>query len=133
MNSFNHWAFGAVGEWIWRYVVGLNPDDAAAGWKHFVVAPKPGGGVTWARGDYDSIRGRITSQWRLVDGAFTLELTVPPNTTATVYLPAREVGQVRESGRPARQAPGVTWLRGVTGETVWRVASGHYSFRVPVP
>jgi len=50
MNSFNHWALGAVGEWMWRNIIGLNPDETKPGWKHFVIAPLPGGGLTWARG-----------------------------------------------------------------------------------
>ena len=59
MNSFIHWAFGAGGEWLWRNIARLNPDDAQPGWKHFVIAPKPGGGVTCAKGEYQSIRRRI--------------------------------------------------------------------------
>jgi alpha-L-rhamnosidase len=133
MNSFNHWAFGAVGEWLWRHVAGLNPDVAQPGWRHFVVAPKPSGGLTWARGDYDSIHGRIRAGWRLDRGRFTLELSVPPNTSADVHLPALDPDHVREGGRPARQAPGVTWLGSETGEVVFRVEAGHYSFRVPSP
>jgi len=87
MNSFNHVAFGSVGEWVWRYVVGLNPDESRPGWKHFTVAPKPGGGLTWARGEYESIRGTISSSWKIEVGKFRLEVVVPPNTTATVIMP----------------------------------------------
>ncbi len=129
MNSFNHWAFGAIGEWMWRYIAGLNPDDAAPGWKHFVIDPRPGGGVTWARGEYDSIRGRIVSQWRLSRGVFTLNVTVPPNTSADIRLPTSDAGDVFESGKPWRKARGVSLVRSGAAEVVLRVEAGTYSFR----
>ncbi len=87
MNSMNHWAFGAVGEWVWRTVTGLNPDESQPGWKHFTIAPVPGGGLTRASGEYNSIRGLISSSWEIRDGKFSLDVTVPPGCTATVRLP----------------------------------------------
>jgi len=96
MNSFNHYAIGAVGEWMYRVIGGLNPDENAPGWKHFFVRPIPpvrsvgeggGGGLTWAKVGYKSIRGPIRSEWRIEAGRFTLDVAVPPNTTATVQLP----------------------------------------------
>ena len=87
MNSFNHYAIGAVGEWMYRVIGGLNPDEAAPGWRHFVVRPIPGGGLTWAKVAYESVRGLIRSEWRIERGVFTLAVTVPPNTIATIHLP----------------------------------------------
>jgi alpha-L-rhamnosidase len=89
MNSFNHYAIGAVGEWMWRVIIGLNPDEAVPGWKHFIVKPIPGGGLTSARGDYRSMHGTIRVAWQIEEGRFKLEVTVPCNTTATVQLPGR--------------------------------------------
>ena len=94
MNSFNHWALGAVGEWMWRNIIGLNPDDSQPGWKHFTIAPRPGGGVTWARGSYKSIRGEIVSDWKIEGGKFHLDVTVPPNTSATIRLPIKNAKSV---------------------------------------
>jgi alpha-L-rhamnosidase len=131
MNSFNHWAFGAVAEWVWRCLAGLNPDESAPGWKHFTIAPQPGGGLTWVRAEYESIRGRIASRWELEGGRFKLDVTIPPNTTATVRVPASDPRQVRESGRPAGQAPGVTLVREENGAAVFQVGSGTYSFQAP--
>ena len=88
MNSFNHYAIGAVGEWMWKVIIGLNPDEHQPGWKHFIVRPVPGGGLTSARGTYHSIRGPVTVEWHLVDGTFQLDVTVPGNSSATVYLPS---------------------------------------------
>jgi len=87
MNSFNHYAIGAVGEWIYRTVGGINPDENAPGWKHFFVRPVPGGGLTSVSMGYQSIRGPIRSEWKLEQEVFSLKVSVPPNTTATVELP----------------------------------------------
>jgi alpha-L-rhamnosidase len=125
MNSFNHWAFGAVGEWMWRQVAGLNPDEARPGWKHFVVAPKPGGGVTWARGEYESVRGRIACDWKVEGGQLALRVSVPPNTTASVWVPASNAAKVTESGQPAPPA------KTAAGCAVFELGSGHYEFAAP--
>ncbi len=125
MNSFNHWALGAVGEWIWRHVAGLNPDTARPGWKHFLIAPRPGGGVTWARGHYDSIRGRIASHWTIENGHFRLQVTVPPNTTATIRVPTSDASKITESGQSARPS------RLDEGAALFEAGSGTYSFVSP--
>jgi alpha-L-rhamnosidase len=131
MNSFNHWAFGAVGEWLWRHLLGLNPDDAHPGWKHVLIAPRPGGGVTWAQGEYQSIRGRIASEWRLEGTQFRLRLALPPNTTATLLLPTIQAEAVRESGQPALSAQGVRFLGTAPGAARFELASGLYDFTAP--
>jgi alpha-L-rhamnosidase len=125
MNSFNHWAFGAVGEWMWRHIAGLNPDDAQPGWKHFTVAPRPGGDVTWARGEYQSIRGRIVSDWKIEGATLTLRVVVPPNTTATIRVPTRDATRITESGKPASAT------RTTADGAVFEVGSGNYEFVSP--
>lgn len=133
MNSFNHWAFGAVGEWMWRHLAGLNPDDAQPGWKHFTIAPRPGGGVSWARARYESVRGPVGVDWKQDGVVFALEVEVPPNTTATVVLPAAPVGAITEGGRPVNEAPGVQGVEAVADQTRVKVGSGAYAFRVVQP
>lgn len=132
MNSFNHWAFGAVGEWLWRNVGGLNPDNNQPGWKHFTIVPRPGGGVTWANADYDSIHGRITSRWKRKGARFTLEVSIPANTSATVALPAADAASVKERGIPAARARGVRFLRFEDGRAWFEVESGKYEFTAAV-
>jgi alpha-L-rhamnosidase len=127
MNSFNHWALGAVGEWVWRYALGLNPDEDQPGYKHFRLAPQPGGGVTWARGEYRSMHGLIRVAWKK-EASFLLEITVPANATATVMVPAQEASRVTESGQPAAQAEGVRYVRMENGAAVFEVQSGRYAF-----
>jgi alpha-L-rhamnosidase len=97
MNSLNHWAFGAVGEWMYRVMLGLELDESAPGWRHFTLRPRPGGGVTWARGGFHSLRGEIGVAWT-AEPAFKLTVDVPPNTRATVILPDGERHEVG-SGR----------------------------------
>jgi alpha-L-rhamnosidase len=128
MNSFNHWAFGAVGEWIWRHLAGINPDEASPGYKHFIIAPRPGGDLTWAKAEYRSIRGPIASQWKLDGDTFNLQVAVPPNTTATVYVRAKDASSVTEGGQPAAQAEGVKFVGTEDGFAVFDVESGQYSF-----
>jgi len=129
MNSFNHYSLGSVGEWLYRYVAGIDVDPARPGYDHILIRPCPGGGFTHARATYDSIRGRIVSAWRVEDGAFSLHVTIPANTTATVYLPTSNIAAVTEAGAPARGVEGVEALRVEAGRVVLVVGSGAYDFR----
>ncbi len=128
MNSLNHWAIGAVGEWIYRVILGINADDTHPAYKHFVIRPRSGGGLTWAKGQYHSIHGLIAVGWTLDHGR--LDVSIPANTTATVYVPGRNIAAVRESGHPATEAEGVRFLRVEDGTIVFEVDSGRYSFTV---
>lgn len=87
MNSFNHYAYGAIGAWLYAVVAGIDVDEARPGYEHIILRPRPGGGLTYAKASLDSIRGRIESSWRIEDGVWSWEVLVPPNSTATAYLP----------------------------------------------
>ena len=128
MNSFNHYAFGSIGEWMYAVVAGIDLDPSAPGYEKIVIRPRPGGGITWARGALDSVRGRIESSWKLSGGAFTLKVVVPANTTATVYVPAKDVGLVMEGKLRAVDSTGVKFLRMDAGSAVFEVGSGSYEF-----
>jgi alpha-L-rhamnosidase len=104
MNSFNHYAYGAIGEWLYATVAGIDLDPARPGYKHILIRPRPGGGLIWARGELLSRYGRIISAWRIERGRLHLEVTVPPNTTATVTLPGRKPVAVA-AGTHAVSAP----------------------------
>lgn len=99
MNSFNHYAFGAVGEWLYSTIGGIRPVEP--GFKHFEIAPKPGGSLTWAKTRYRSIRGLIRSEWERTADGLTLVVAVPVNTTATVVLPEPYRADVRVNDRAA--------------------------------
>jgi alpha-L-rhamnosidase len=128
MNSFNHWALGSVGEWIWRCLVGISPDEAGPGWKRFTVRPEPGGGITWAKAEYKSIRGTIVSDWRVEGDRFRLSVTVPANTTAAVHLPASNSASVTVDGEAAAKTPHVRSLGMRDGRAIFEVGSGRYVF-----
>jgi alpha-L-rhamnosidase len=124
MNSFNHYSLGSVGEWLYRYVAGI--DLGEPGYGRIVIRPRPGGNLTHASGAYDSVRGRISSSWKIEDNQFVLETLIPPNITATVHVPSTD--DVSEGGRPVDEADGVEFLRAEEGETVLAVGSGRYEF-----
>jgi len=128
MNSFNHWALGSVGEWMYRVILGIEPDESDPGYRHFILRPRPGGGLTWAKGEYRSIRGKILVSWRLDRNTFHLDITIPANSAATVYIPAQDAARVTENGQPAAQATGVEPLRMEEGAAVFRVGAGSYRF-----
>ncbi len=126
--SLNHWTHSAVSEWLWRNVAGLNPDEAHPGYQSFTIHPRPTKEVTWCRASYDSIRGKIVSDWKCEGDKFTLKVTVPANTTATVFVPAARPEVVTESGQVASQSAGVTLWRSEPGAAVYQVESGVYQF-----
>jgi alpha-L-rhamnosidase len=128
MNSFSHYAIGSVGEWMYRTIIGINPDESKPGYKHFFIRPRPGGGLTWARGEYHSLHGRIECAWRKADGRLTINLTVPPNTTATVSMPTSDPAGVTEDGRPASRAKDVKFLGAEGGAARYFVPAGQYTF-----
>ncbi|HQO33913.1 MAG TPA: family 78 glycoside hydrolase catalytic domain [bacterium] len=88
MNSFNHYAIGAVGEWMYRNILGINPDLENPGYRHFFLRPRPGDGLTWARGKVETLYGDVVSSWKMANGDLMYECSVPPNTKATLVLPS---------------------------------------------
>jgi len=133
MNSFNHYALGSCGEWLFEGVAGIVPDPEAPGFKRFTVRPQPGPGLTEAQARFDSIRGAIGSHWVVKDGQFDLTVLVPANTTATVRLPTRDPSSVTESGKAVASADGVQPVRAGDGEAVFEVGGGEYRFRCSTP
>lgn len=128
MNSFSHYSFGAVGQWMFENIGGIQTDGSA--FKKIIVKPQPGGDLTRAKTAFRSIRGPIVSNWDIDENRFILEVTIPPNTTAVVYLPAAKAEDVLESGGPAGSAEGVR-LIGQEGKfVVYEIQSGSYHFVV---
>lgn len=86
MNSFNHYAYGAIGEWIIRVAAGLEVDEEKPGYKHSVIYPRIGGNLAWLGGKYGSVYGEVASRWEVVGDEVILSVKVPANTTATIIL-----------------------------------------------
>jgi alpha-L-rhamnosidase len=87
MNSFNHYAYGAIGKWMYEVIAGIGINTENPGYKNILINPRPGGGLTHAEAYHESMFGRISSGWRIANGEFILDISIPPNTTASVFIP----------------------------------------------
>jgi len=94
MNSFNHYAYGAIGEWMYRIVAGVRIDEAKPGYKHIIIEPRPGGGLTYAKASLETMYGRVAAGWEKAGDQLRVKIVIPPNTTATVRLPGGRVEEV---------------------------------------
>ena len=130
MNSFNHYAFGAVGDWMYQNIGGIDVDPAAPGYRHSRIAPRPGAGLTSASASLETVYGTLQSTWRVQGQRFTLDVTVPANTTAEVTLWDARLDQVREGGLPLTSREGVRGARQRGPDVALDVGSGRYSFAV---
>ncbi|GGH65574.1 alpha-L-rhamnosidase [Filimonas zeae] len=107
MNSFNHYAYGAIGDWMYRVMAGIGTDSVGGeGYKKIVIKPHPGGGLDYVKAALQTYYGKVAVHWKRVNGTIKMEVAIPANTTATVYVPQRD---------------------GITYEKV-SVGSGHYQF-----
>lgn len=132
MNSFNHYSFGAVLAWMYNYSLGIQRDPENPGFKHFILnpTPDPDGVMTWAKGHYDATYGRIASQWSQEGTIFRYKATVPPNTSATLYLPATSLKNVTEGGKKIKKGNAVTFLKQEGNRMVFELTSGSFEFMV---
>ena len=139
MNSFAHYSFGAVCEWMINDLAGIQSDGP--GYDKIIIhphPPTPGSNkdhepIHWVKAHYNSIHGRIASNWRLAKNKFELEVEIPANTTATVYLPTADAMAVSESGKPLAKIKNVRLLRVEGGCAVLAVESGTYQFATTMP
>jgi alpha-L-rhamnosidase len=131
MNSFNHYSLGSVGEWLYRFLLGIDQQPGTAGFDRLLLRPHPGGSLTWARGSYRSVRGPVSTSWERPGDRFTFRAELPPNTVASIHIPSGQPGEVRDAhgGRPARIAdyPGAIGA----AEAVFEVGSGSHEFTGP--
>jgi alpha-L-rhamnosidase len=126
MNSFAHYSFGAVYQWMVENIGGIRSDGP--GFKSLVIAPQVGDRLTWAKTSYRGIHGPIVSDWRREGDRFALNVTIPANTTATVWVPSAASSNVSEGGRALEQADGVRLLRQDGDRTIVAIGSGTYRF-----
>ena len=130
MNSFNHYAYGAVGAWLYTTLAGISVDPHYPGYKQFILRPRPGGGITSAKGAYQSVYGEIISDWKLHDGVFTWKVAIPSNTSAIAWVWNAEGKEVHEFGKKIDQVDGIAWMRYDDGAAVLHLESGKYTFSV---
>jgi hypothetical protein len=131
--SQNHFMLGQINEWFYHDLAGIQGDRAGPGFKRIIIRPAVVGGLTWVKASFDSVRGRIASEWHRDGTQLTLQVTIPPNTTATVHVPAPDPAAVLESGRRATRSAGISFLRMEDGAAVFAVGSGVYIFTTTMP
>ena len=132
MNSFNHYAYGVVAEWMYGYMAGIMYDIENPGFKHIILQPSPDRSLSSVDCSYDSAYGIIKSSWRYEDGSFIYDATVPANTTATISVPVEEGKQLTVNGKKAEEvtsADGLTYVETKDGKAVFEAVAGTFSFR----
>ena len=127
-SSQNHFMLGQIVEWFYHDLAGIRNDPGGAGFDKILIQPQPVGDITWTRAQFDSIRGKIVSDWKRHGDRFDLKVSLPANTMATVFVPAKPSADVTEGGRPAASGRGVKFLREENGCAVFEIGSGDYDF-----
>ncbi len=128
MNSFNHYAYGAIGDWMYRVIAGLDTYKDGVGYRHSIIKPHIGGGLTNASASLDTYYGKLSSGWKVEGNKLTLDIEIPANTTATVYIPASDVSQVFEGGKVLSALKEIQVAGKEEGYVVLKVGSGRYQF-----
>lgn len=134
MNSFSHYAFGAVCEWMFTTLAGIDTDGP--GYRKIIIRPGPPSEgsnpdnkpIDWVRARYAGPTGTIAVDWRRVDGHFELDVTIPANTTATIHMPGKEPADITEGGKPVLEAAGVRVAGATAGRVLLGVGGGSYKF-----
>ena len=124
---------GHIMEWFYGDLAGIRCDPGSVAFRKIIIRPTPVGDVTWAKATYHSANGTIASSWKRAGERFTLELTIPPNTTATVYIPAKDATSLTESGAAIAEARGVRDVHMEQGTALCEVVSGRYAFGSHIP
>lgn len=126
MNSFNHYSLGSCGEFLFGSIGGIQAESP--GYKAIRIAPDVGGGLNWAKTSYESIHGKIATDWKISGDQLLLDVTVPANTDATVCIPADRLASVTESGKSLDKAEGVVSVHQERDKVVVQIGSGNYHF-----
>jgi alpha-L-rhamnosidase len=128
MNSFNHYAYGAVGDWLYSRVAGIGQHADSAGYKHIVIKPYIDNRLAFVQASFDSMYGQIASRWETVNGKLRLTVTVPANTSAQIHFPNANSAHIHEGGKAISEKHGVKYTGVVDGRCVYEVGSGIYRF-----
>ena len=128
MNSFNHYAYGAIGDWMYRVIAGIDIEEDGVGYKKIRIRPEPGGKLTNAAATYETPYGKLNVEWKTVGQKLTLETEIPVNTTATIYIPASNSEDVLESEQPLSKSKTLQVIGFEKGYLVVKAGSGKYLF-----
>jgi len=128
MNSFNHYAYGAIGDWMYRVMAGLDTYEDGVGYRHSRIKPHIGGGFTNVSASLDTYYGKLSSGWKVDEDILTMDIEIPANTVATVYVPATDVTSILEGGKPLSAVKEIQVVGTEEGYVVLTVGSGRYRF-----
>jgi alpha-L-rhamnosidase len=126
VNSQNHPMFGSISEWYYKSLLGINAK--APGFTKIEIKPQPAGDLTWAKGHYDAVVGQISSEWKIDGTRFFLDVTVPANTQATIYVPSLPKTAIFEGGKEAEKSTGLKFVEYRDGYAIFETGSGNYVF-----
>ncbi len=128
MNSHNHPMMGSVGSWLYKYILGIIPDIDSPGFERFTIRPYIPADLPFAKGEYKSVKGTIKSEWKKSKGLLTFNISVPANSTATVYIPTKQVKSIKEGNTKIEGNRNFKIIRTEGDAAVVQVGSGDYSF-----
>jgi alpha-L-rhamnosidase len=129
MNSFNHYAYGAIGDWMYRVSAGI--ETMGPGYKHIILQPHPTGKLSYSRASFESSYGTIASGWeRTKDGKVIVKVMIPANTSATIILPAESQDKVTEEGKALSQNVYLKDIRTSDNKLTMQAGSGEYTFEI---
>jgi len=128
MNSFNHYAYGAIGDWMYRVSAGI--ETMGPGYKHIIIQPHPAKKLTYSRASFESSYGTIGSGWEKKDGKVIIKVRIPANTSATIILPATVQDKVTEGGKPLSQNIYLKDIKLADNKLTMQAGSGEYTFEI---
>lgn len=132
MNSFNHYAYGSIGDWLYRVVAGIDTSEKKAGYKYIILKPQPCRKLEWAAAEFESVYGLIRIKWYYKNGMMRIEVTIPHNTKASLILPYAKIDGLMESGEKLENK--LLCLKAVETDIGVKVelGSGDYLFNYPL-
>jgi alpha-L-rhamnosidase len=129
MNSLNHPMMGSVDSWFYKYLVGILPDPSKVGFEKFTIHPYIINEIDFVEGEYNSVKGIIKSAWNKTPGLINMDITIPGNSTAIVYIPTRNIANITESNQKIENLNEIKFLRTEDSYAVYQVGSGTYHFK----
>ena len=133
MNSFNHYAYGAIGDWMYRVVAGVEIDPEQPGYKNVLIQPSPGGGLDWVEASLQTLYGEVSSKWSFAKDRFRLAVGIPANAQATVRLPGAQLEDVSVDGKSPAESVGIHSVSQTRNAVLVAIGSGNYEFSYPAP
>ena len=129
MNSHNHPMMGSIGSWFYKYLLGIVPESAHPGFEEFVIKPYIPRELTFAKGSLETVKGTIKVSWKKEENILTMDITIPENTKAKVYIPTKDKTTITEGNRNISLVKEITWLPKIGDDVVLLVPSGNYHFK----